>query len=71
MPKEKLTIKKTDLKKFKVAAHYTDTKIGEELDLGDEVVIETTYRNGGNLVKLGQYMSKVTGNELKEAEKAK
>lgn len=55
--------------KFKVAAHYTGVSFGKAVKVGDEVIVETTYRDAQSLVKMAIVAHKVEGNELDEATK--
>ncbi len=67
MPKAKLKIAKTDLKKLKVAANFSGVKLGDGISAGNNVITEVNFRNPADLVELGRYMETVAGTELDAA----
>jgi hypothetical protein len=70
MPKAKLKIQKTDLKKLKVAANFSGVKLGEALPVGNNVITEINFRTASDLVEMGRLIETVTGLELDNAEVA-
>lgn len=82
MGKIQLNIPASEKAKFEVAAHFSGININEAVAVGNEIVIEATYRTGNQLLDCGRRMTQVKGDELdalkkaraekaKEAEKAK
>lgn len=70
MPKAKLKIQKTDLKKLKVAANFSGVKLGEALPVGNNVITEINFRTASDLVEMGRLIETVTGLELDGVEVA-
>lgn len=66
MPKAKLKIQKSDLKKLKVAANFSGVKLGDALPVGNNVITEINFRTASDLVELGRLIETVTGLELDE-----
>lgn len=70
MPKAKLTFPKADKKKLIVAAHYSNVNLGEAVVIGNDLIVETTYRDAQSLVRMCDLKNAVTGEEVLEAKKA-
>lgn len=70
MPKAKLTFAKADAKKLTVAAHYSNVTLGESVVIGNDLIIETSYRDAQSLIKMADLKNVVTGNELDGIAKA-
>lgn len=71
MPKAKLTFPKSDAKKLSVAAHFANVTLGETITLGNEMIVETSYRDAQSLVRMVELKGQVTGDELKPVAPAK
>jgi len=71
MPKAKLEVKLSDLKKLKVASELTRVTLEEKgsKKAGEMAYITASTPDPGNFFKLGQMMSVVTGNEFDADEK--
>lgn len=71
MPKAKLTFNKADRKKLIVGAHFANVQLGESIVVGNDLIVETNYRDAQSLVKMIELKNAVTGDELDaKAEKA-
>lgn len=64
MPKAKLTFNKADKKKLIVAANFSNVQLGETVVIGNDLIVETSYRDAQSLVKLMELKAAVTGDEL-------
>jgi hypothetical protein len=65
MAKAKLTLhSSTDQKKLKTAAHFSNVTLEKGVIVGDDMHLETTYKNPADLVKFGMLIKTVSGNEL-------
>jgi hypothetical protein len=66
MPKAKLKIRNTDLKKFVVACEFSDMLLKREemKKLGDETLVSINFRTPSQLFEAGRLMGNVTGLEL-------
>lgn len=64
MPKAKLTFQKSDIKKLQVAASFSNVSLGESIAVGNEVIIETSYRDPQSLIRMMDLKHAVTGTEL-------
>lgn len=70
MPKAKLVFKSgTDPKKLEVAGFFSSVKLGDAIQVADELHVEASYPGPDSLVKLGGYLATVKGNELDEKKK--
>lgn len=67
MPKAKLTFQKSDIKKLQVAASFSNVTLGESIAVGNEVIIETSYRDPQSLIRMMDLKHAVTGSELDAA----
>lgn len=67
MPKAKLTFPKSDKNKLIVAAHFSNVTLGEAITIGNDLIVETSYRDAQSLVKMIDLKNQVTGDELKAA----
>lgn len=63
MPKAKLKLEKTLVKKAKVASHFSDCKLGANQVIGSNVHLEMNYKNAQSLVEFGRLLESVTGDE--------
>ncbi len=66
-----LTVQSSEKDKAEVAAHFSGLIINEAVEVGGELNLEVTYRNGNQLVKFGGLLKQVKGNELVELKKAR
>lgn len=64
MPKAKLTFKKGDIKKVAVAASFSNVTLGNAMNIGENVIIEASYRDAQSLISMMELKAQVTGNEL-------
>ena len=64
MAKAKLNFNKADRKKLMVAAHFANVTLGESIVVGNELIVETNYRDAQSLVKMVELKNVVTGDEL-------
>lgn len=69
MPKAKLTFAKADRKKLIVGAHFANVQLGESIVVGNDLIVETNYRDAQSLVKMVELKNAVTGEELDAAKK--
>ena len=67
MPKAKLTFAAADAKKLIVAASFSNVTLGESVKIGNQLIIETSYRDPQSLITMMELKSQVTGDELKPA----
>lgn len=70
MAKAKLKFRKSDQEKLKVAAHFSGVELGKGLVLGENVIVETKWRNPQDLVEMILLISQVSGKEPIEDETA-
>lgn len=72
MPKAKLKIALTDLKKLRVAAEFSNVSIIKDgaKQIGTDAYVVVTSPSAGNYFELGRMFAHVTGNELDEPVKA-
>jgi hypothetical protein len=64
MPKAKLTFAKSDRKKLIVAANFSNVTLGDTVTVGNDLYVETSYRDAQSLVKMIELKNQVTGDEL-------
>ena len=65
MPKAKLNLPaSTNAKKLHTAAELSGVKLGESKTILDDLIVEATFKNPSDLLKMGRLMERVTGNEL-------
>ena len=72
MPKAKLKLEKSLTKRVKVAAHFSDSKLGPAQVIGANVHFELNHKGAQNLVEFGRLIETVTGDEqIEEPAKVK
>ena len=70
MPKAKLTFSKSDKKKLIVAANFSNVQLGDAITIGNDLIVEVSYRDAQSLVKMMELKAAVTGDELDKAAEA-
>lgn len=64
MPKAKLTFNKGDKKKLIVAANFSNVQLGDAIIVGNQLIVETSYRDAQSLINMMEMKAAVTGDEL-------
>lgn len=64
MPKAKLKLEKNLIKKVKVAAHYSDSVLGNAAPVGNNIVTEINFKSINAAVEFGRLLETVTGDEV-------
>lgn len=64
MPKAKLKLEKSLLKKVKVAAHYSDSVLGNAAPVGNNIITEINFKSINSAVEFGRLLETVTGDEV-------
>lgn len=68
MAKAKLKFKAADANKLKVASHFTGVELGKGIKLGENLIIETKWKDAQQLVEMVSLIPQVSGNEQTEEE---
>lgn len=68
MAKAKLKFKAADANKLKVAAHFTGVELGKGIKLGENLIVETKWKDAQQLVEMVSLIPQVSGNEQTEEE---
>lgn len=66
MAKAKLKFKAADASKLKVAAHFTGVELGKGIKLGENLIVETKWKDAQQLVEMVSLIPQVSGNEQTE-----